>query len=58
VPISRALIRETARAFGMRTAFVARLMEFGPSANPDVAPEPWLDLNVDSFVALADALHA
>jgi 2-haloacid dehalogenase len=49
---------KAARAFGMRTAFVARPLEFGSGATPDVAPEAWLDLNVDSFVALADALHA
>ncbi|MDP1967074.1 MAG: haloacid dehalogenase type II [Reyranella sp.] len=49
---------KAARAFGMRTAFVARPLEFGPGAKPDVAPEPWFDLYAESFVALADALGA
>ncbi|OFX03363.1 MAG: haloacid dehalogenase, type II [Alphaproteobacteria bacterium RIFCSPHIGHO2_12_FULL_66_14] len=49
---------KAARAFGMRTAFVARPLEFGPGAQPDVAPESWFDVYVDSFVALADALGA
>lgn len=44
------------RTFGMRTAFVARSLEFGPSAKPDTAPETWLDLFTDSFVALAREL--
>lgn len=45
-----------ARAFGMRTAFVARPLEFGLNFKPDLAPEPWFDLYVDSLVALAEAL--
>ncbi len=49
---------KAARAFGMRTAFVARPLEFGPSAKPDTAPETWFDLYADSFVALAQALGA
>ena len=47
---------KAARVFGMRTAFVARPLEFGPSAKPDTAPETWFDLYADSFVALAQAL--
>ncbi len=47
---------KAACAFGMCTAFVARPLEFGPSAKPDTAPETWLDLCADSFVALAHAL--
>ena len=47
---------KAARAFGMRTAFVARPLEFGPGAKPDVAPERWFDVYADSFVSLADAL--
>lgn len=47
---------KAARAFGMRTAFVARPLEFGPHAHPDIAPEDWLDLNVSSLVELAQAL--
>lgn len=49
---------KAARAFGMRTAFVARPLEFGPDAKPDIAPEPWFDCYADSFVTLADALGA
>lgn len=47
-----------AKAFGMRTAFVARPLEFGPDATPDIAAESWLDFCVDSFTALADRLNA
>lgn len=47
---------KAARAFGMRTAFVARPLEFGPAAKPDTAPETWFDLYADSFVGLAQAL--
>jgi 2-haloacid dehalogenase len=49
---------KAARAFGMRTGFVARPLEFGAGVDPDVAPEPWFDVYADSFVALADALGA
>ncbi|MBS0520367.1 MAG: haloacid dehalogenase type II [Proteobacteria bacterium] len=49
---------KAARAFGMRTAFVARPLEFGPGARPDVAPEPWFDIYAKDFGALADALGA
>ena len=49
---------DAARAFGMRTAFVRRPLEFGPGGTPDVTPDPSFDLNVDSFVALAAALGA
>lgn len=45
-----------ARAFGMHTAFVARPLEFGPDAAPDIAPESWFDCYVDSFTSLADEL--
>ena len=49
---------KAARAFGMRTAFVARPLEFGPGANPDIAPEPWFDVYAKDFIELADALGA
>jgi len=49
---------KAARAFGMRTAFVARPLEFGPGEKPDIAPEPWFDVYAESFVALAEALRA
>ena len=45
-----------AKAFGMRTAFVARPLEFGPDARPDIASESSFDCCVDSFTALADEL--
>ena len=47
-----------AKAFGMRTAFVARPLEFGPDARPDTATESSFDCCVDSFTALADELGA
>jgi 2-haloacid dehalogenase len=47
-----------ARAFGMKTAFVARPLEFGPQASPDVSADPWLDLHVQSLQELAAALGA
>jgi 2-haloacid dehalogenase len=47
-----------ARAFGMRTAFVTRPLEFGPQSHPDVSAEPWFDLHVESLVELAAALGA
>lgn len=49
---------KAARAFGMRTAFVPRPLEFGRDAHPDVAAEPWFDLYAEDFVALACALGA
>lgn len=49
---------KAARAFGMRTAFVPRPLEFGRGAYPDVAPEPWFDIYAEDFVALARALGA
>jgi 2-haloacid dehalogenase len=49
---------KAAQAFGMRTAFVARPLEFGLNVTPDVASEPWFDFYVDSFVTLAEALGA
>jgi 2-haloacid dehalogenase len=47
-----------ARAFGMRTAFVARPLEFGPDAAPDTAPEDWFDVYARDFVELAKVLGA
>ncbi len=47
-----------ARAFGMRTAFVARPLEFGPDVMPDTADEDWFDVYAGDFVALAGALGA
>jgi 2-haloacid dehalogenase len=47
---------KAARAFGMRTAFVARPLEFGPGVSPDVAPEDWFDVYAEDFRGLATAL--
>lgn len=49
---------KAAREFGMRTAFVARPLEFGPDVRPDIEPEPWFDVFATDFVALAKALGA
>ena len=45
-----------ARAFGMRTAFVARPLEFGRDAQVDVTPEPWFDVYAKDLVGLAAIL--
>ena len=47
-----------AKAFGMRTAFVARPLEFGPDASPDCVPDPAFDINARDFIDLADQLGA
>ncbi|MGY8666003.1 haloacid dehalogenase type II [Bradyrhizobium sp. UFLA05-109] len=47
-----------ARRFGMRTAFVARPLEFGPHARPDIAPESWFDICADDLTSLANKLGA
>ena len=47
---------KAARAFGMRTAFVARPLEFGPAVAPDTTFENWFDVYATSFVDLADRL--
>lgn len=45
-----------ARNFGMKTAFVARSLEFGPSARPDITPEPTFDYYARDFLDLAAQL--
>ncbi|MGD0632870.1 MAG: haloacid dehalogenase type II [Beijerinckiaceae bacterium] len=47
-----------AQQFGMRTAFVARPLEFGPSGKVDVTPDPRFDLNALDFNDLARQLGA
>ena len=47
-----------ARDFGMRTAFVARPLEFGPDIASDTAPEPWFDVYAESLVELAEIMRA
>jgi len=49
---------KAARAFGMKTAFVPRPLEFGPDATPDISPESWFDIYATSFIDLADRLQA
>ncbi|OAF16331.1 haloacid dehalogenase type II [Bradyrhizobium neotropicale] len=49
---------KAARAFGMKTAFVPRPLEFGPDAAPDISPESWFDIYATSFIDLADKLQA
>lgn len=48
---------KAARAFGMRTAFIARPLEFGPGVDTDLAPESWIDVSVSSLTELADVLE-
>ncbi len=47
-----------AKAFGMKTAFVARPLEFGPEGKPDITPDPAFDINARDFLDLADQLGA
>ena len=45
-----------AQKVGYRTAFVRRPDEWGKAGPPDPTPDPSLDLVVDGFAQLADAL--
>jgi 2-haloacid dehalogenase len=45
-----------ARACGLRTAYIERPLEFGPSQPKDVSPQPGNDLHAASLTALADLL--
>ena len=47
-----------AKAFGMKTAFVARPLEFGPEGTPDIAADPAFDVNARDFLDLAAQLGA
>jgi 2-haloacid dehalogenase len=49
---------KAAKAFGMRTAFVKRPLEFGPNGKTDLTPEPYFDIYADSFLGVADAVGA
>lgn len=49
---------EAARQFGLRTAFVARPLEFGPNGTADVTPDPRFDFNATDFFDLASQLGA
>ncbi len=46
-----------AKAFGMRTAFVARPLEFGPDTPPPAMDDPAFDLAVRDLHELADRLE-
>lgn len=46
-----------ARAVGMRTAYVPRPLEYGPSVERDLAPDPEFDVVADDFIDLADQLR-
>jgi 2-haloacid dehalogenase len=48
---------DAASAAGLRTAFVARPKERGPSGSVDVKPEKRFDLNAESFLDLAKKLE-
>jgi 2-haloacid dehalogenase len=47
-----------AKATGLRTAFVARPLEFGPTGTPDLAPDRSVDMSARTFIDLADQLGA
>lgn len=47
-----------AKSCGLRTAFVARPLEYGPKAQVDVSPEPAFDFNAGDFIDLAAQLGA
>ncbi|MGA2550981.1 MAG: haloacid dehalogenase type II [Burkholderiaceae bacterium] len=46
-----------AKACGLATALVQRPLEYGRNRHPDPGPDPAFDLNVLSFVELADRLQ-
>jgi 2-haloacid dehalogenase len=45
-----------ARACGLRTAYIERPFEFGPSQRKDVSARPENDFHASSLIALADQL--
>ena len=45
-----------AKALGLRTAFVARPLEFGPEGKVDTSFEEEFDVNASDFLHLADQL--
>ena len=47
-----------AKAFGLRTAFVARPLEFGPNGKVDLRFEDQFDINASDFLDLAEQLNA
>src|SRR3954452_2264629 len=47
-----------AKSVGLRTAFVARPMEFGPNGKPDLAPDASVDVSAKDFGDLASRIGA
>ncbi len=47
-----------AKAFGFRTAFIPRPLEFGPATKVDGKPEDYIDVMAEDFVDLAAKLGA
>ena len=47
---------KAAKAFGMRTAFIRRPLEFGPEATVDLGSESYFDFEVDTVGELAERL--
>ena len=45
-----------AQAVGFKTAFIPRLMEYGPDGNPDQQPDPSFDLVAKDLIDLATQL--
>ena len=43
---------------GLRTAFIARPLEYGPSGKPDLVADPWVEVSAKTVVDLADRLGA
>ena len=46
----------SAQAVGLKAAFVARPLEFGPGRDVDTAPEPEFDVNASDIEDLADKM--
>jgi 2-haloacid dehalogenase len=49
---------QAARGVGLRTAFVARPLEYGPGRKPGPAPDPSADVVASDFLDLAGQLRA
>jgi 2-haloacid dehalogenase len=49
---------QAAARCGLQVAFVARPLEYGPAQTTDLVADPGIDIAVDDFGALADALGA
>jgi 2-haloacid dehalogenase len=47
-----------AKREGLRTAFVTRPLEYGPTGKPDLAPDASVDLSAKDFADLASRLNA